>query len=650
MPHHDLPLVLAGPILRRLTPTRLTFWLATSQPVLSQLTLVPEQGEPQFFSSDELCTATRELDSGQKLFFYLIDLPVNQALPQDCWIGYQLELQRCEDAQNELVSEPSWLTWREWAPELCYPGRDMPGFVLKSKLDQLLHGSCRKPHHVSGDGLVRADQHLAEQLDQPENWPGLLMMGGDQIYSDDVAGPMLVAIHRLLEQLQLPVEALPEARVSDTAELYQDQSQYYHREDLLPVTQPGRDVRRRLFEGVRKPVFTTDTAHNHLVSLGEVLAMYLLVWSPAGWQGLSLDMPVELAPEMADRYQKERREVEAFARPLAGVQRVMAHLPVAMMFDDHDITDDWNLTAGWEQTAYGHPFSRRIIGNTLLGYLICQGWGNAPEQYPDTLMQQVQHTLKEPGLKKHDQLITDLYRFSHWHYQWDTQPVLMVLDTRTHRWRSEKGLNQPSGLMDWEALTDLQHRLIGHDAVVLVSPAPIFGVKLIEAVQKLFTLCGKPLMVDAENWMAHPGAAYTMMNMFRHAQTPRHFVILSGDVHYSFAYDIELKGDKRGQDIWQITSSGMKNEFPKKLLTVFDRLNRWLYSPKSPLNWFTKRRKMRIIPRKPDSADPGERLLNAAGIGLVELTVDGRPKKIVQLCADRPDIEFHPREHEAHWE
>ncbi len=37
-----------------------------------------------------------------------------------------------------------------------------------------------------------------------------------------------------------------------------------------------------------------------------------------------------------------------------------------MIFDDHDITDDWNLSARWELTAYGHPFSRRIIGNALL--------------------------------------------------------------------------------------------------------------------------------------------------------------------------------------------------------------------------------------------------------------------------------------------
>jgi hypothetical protein len=68
----------------------------------------------------------------------------------------------------------------------------------------------------------------------------------------------------------------------------------------------------------------------------------------------------------------------------------------------------------------------------------------------------------------------------------------------------------------------------------MVSPAPVLGVKLIENVQRVFTWLGLALMVDAENWMAHPGAAHVMLNIFRHRRTPRTFVILSGDVHYSF--------------------------------------------------------------------------------------------------------------------
>src|SRR3546814_11173217 len=98
--------------------------------------------------------------------------------------------------------------------------------------------------------------------------------------------------------------------------------------------------------------------------------------------------------------------------------------------------------------------------------------------------------------------------------------------------------------------------------------------------------------------MAHRGAASVMLNIFRHYRTPGNYVILSGDVHYSFAYDVRVRGQDRTPHICQITSSGIKNEFPRRLLDWLDRLNRWLYSPRSPLNWFTQRRELAIHPRR----------------------------------------------------
>ncbi|MBC7182463.1 MAG: alkaline phosphatase family protein, partial [Marinobacter sp.] len=85
--------------------------------------------------------------------------------------------------------------------------------------------------------------------------------------------------------------------------------------------------------------------------------------------------------------------------------------------------------------------------------------------------------------------------------------------------------------------------------------------------------------------------------------------------------------------IWQITSSGIKNEFPNSLLEWMDRLNRWLFAPWSPLNWFTKRRRMRISPRLPEGREAGERLWNRSGIGDVRLDDEGAPTAIRQLDA-----------------
>lgn len=146
---------------------------------------------------------------------------------------------------------------------------------------------------------------------------------------------------------------------------------------------------------------------------------------------------------------------------------------------------------------------------------------------------------------------------------------MLVLDTRTRRWRSESNLAKPSGLLDWEALSELQQALLDHPSAVIVSPAPIFGVKLIETVQKVFSWLGYPLLVDAENWMAHRGAAQVILNIFRHSRTPGHYVVLSGDVHYSFVYEVLIRHRQRSPHLWQVTSSGIKNEFPRAC---------WMYS------------------------------------------------------------------------
>ena len=186
-----------------------------------------------------------------------------------------------------------------------------------------------------------------------------------------------------------------------------------------------------------------------------------------------------------------------------------------MIFDDHDITDDWNLNRAWEDASYGHPFSKRIIGNALTAYLLCQGWGNQPSIF---------HSLHDPmdrhftshGLIAQDEWIDTLLQWQQWHYQIPSQPLTLVLDTRTQRWRSESNMHKPSGLMNWEALCDLQQTLINEEQVIMVSATPVFGVKLIEVSQKLLAFCGQALTVDAENWMAHKGSASVMLNIFRH--------------------------------------------------------------------------------------------------------------------------------------
>lgn len=599
-----------APLLRRMEAQRLVLWLVGSRPLALSLQLshgdaaeaqrLPLQGD-----------SCQVIQMGEQAFIHLIDLKLDAPLPCEVQIDYDLLIEQPGQAALGIA---------DWAPHLLYDGATQANFVLRAQLDHLLHGSCRKPHHPAADGLLCADRLLAE-AHAPEQRPALLLMSGDQIYADDVSGPLLRAIHQVIERLGLFGEHLQGAVVDDSTALKSNET-----------------LRERFFRGVEKPVFTTSSADNHLVTCAEVLAMYLLVWSPVPWTLLDAEMPA-LSAEEVPRYQAERGRIEAFCGGLGRVARALAHLPTLMIFDDHDITDDWNLSAQWEETAYGHPFSKRIIGNALIAYLLCQGWGNNPDVFAEQLqmiraMTEGRDAENQMDSQPQDALIDSLLSFHQWQFVLPSTPALVVLDTRTRRWRSERNLKRPSGLLDWEALCEFQQELLDHPSAIIVSPAPMFGVKLIETIQKVFSWAGHPLMVDAENWMAHRGAAQVMLNIFRHSRTPGNYVILSGDVHYSFVYEVLIRQRKRGPKLWQITSSGLKNEFPPRLLDWFDRLNRWLYALWSPLNWLTTRRRMQVKPRIPSRSKAGERLWNGAGLGQVFFNEQGQPSAIYQLNAD----------------
>ncbi|WP_341669646.1 alkaline phosphatase family protein [Alcaligenes sp. SDU_A2] len=610
-------------------------WLVGSAPLSLTLEVQPADQARRHIVLD--ATQCRLVPIGRHAYLHLIDVALEQALPQDTLIHYDLLV-----AQEG--GSPAGIA--HWAPHLLHTGATRPSLVLRSRADNILFGSCRKPHHAARDGLARADSLLAPHIDQSDARPAMLMLCGDQVYADDVAGPMLAAIHALIRRLGLYGECLDGAVVADSEQLYAHPAGYYRREDLLPAFKSNEALRERFFGGVEKPIFTTANAHNHLVTLAEVMAMYLLVWSPIPWQLVPEPPKPALDEQHEQRWQREARALDGFRDELPQAARLLAHLQTLMIFDDHDITDDWNLSAKWETIAYGHPFSRRIVGNALLAYMLCQGWGNRPDVF-GPLLDDSNALMNAPDEQDRldpvaqDALIGRLLTFDQWNYVLRTQPTVIVLDTRTRRWRSRRLPSRPSGLMDWESLTDLQHELLDESAAVIVSPTPMFGVKLIEVIQRICTYAGHALTVDAENWMAHRGAASVMLNIFRHSRTPGNYVILSGDVHYSFAYDVQVRDQDRTPHIWQITSSGIKNEFPRRLLDWLDRLNRWLYAPRSPLNWFTQRRDLAIVPRLPEHRQRGERLWNGAGIGQIWLDAQGRPARILQHNADgRPSTQF----------
>ncbi|MEZ9153075.1 MULTISPECIES: hypothetical protein [Vibrio] len=646
----SLPLLLAGPILRKTTATEVVLWLATSSPLTGRAELHTQEIDDSEAAQDQpfYTSSLEEHDSiqiGTHAWITLIRL--QGEFPTNTLLEY--------DIHTESGS------LKELAPHLVYNGKSRVEFKISTSADYILHGSCRNPHHPSKDSLVAADNKMADQTVAER--PDMLMMSGDQIYADHVAGPTLDAIQQVIHLLGLVGESLPTdsqiKQINNSDALYNSEYHLYQRHHYLPHHTASESMLDKLFPNRGVPIFSSTDCENHLVTLSEFIAMYLLVWSPTLWQCVNRERLIEnnftqggrqLTPTEQQQWRDESVIMDDFIAGLPQVQRLFAHIPTYMIFDDHDVTDDWNLTVGWEHAVDQNQFATQVIGNGLAAYWMCQGWGNKPESFDETFIDQAKqlfvhkdhnetvdanstHPVSNIEPDKHQAFIEMLSRFEGWHYTIDSSPKVIVLDTRTRRWRSESRMNKPSGLMDWEALIEFQHQLMNQDKVVIVSAAPMFGVKFIETLQKMATTIGKPLVIDAENWMAHPGSANTLISIFTHTKTPTNFVVLSGDVHYSFAYDIKLRYRRNSPNIYQITCSGIKNQFPAPLLKFCDVWDRLLYSPRSVLNYFTKRKRLKIEKRSPDN-QTFYRLSNRSAIGELRLDTDGKPQSITTLSGD----------------
>ncbi|WP_405601109.1 MULTISPECIES: alkaline phosphatase D family protein [unclassified Pseudoalteromonas] len=588
----QLPILLMGPMVRRAEQAGVCIQFATSKPANCRIDLI----------NNESYSEQQSIALGEHLFLHFVVIkPINEQFPLDTQLPYALFI------DGKSIDLSHW----------CFENQPTPAFIIPNKLTDILHGSCRNAHHPAKDSLVSASKWQNTQRSKNEQGAQLLLLSGDQVYADDVAGPMLLVIYQLIDKLGIykeqPLElALP----SDINE------QLYNRHHFLPKT-PWQN-RSKLGVGYwlkkDEPHFSSVKAYNHLIYFEEYIALYLLNFSAAAWACVDLEKTQYTGENNKNQtiFNAEKTALIDYAEGLSEVERLFANVSTLMMFDDHDVTDDWNLTAGWEQAISQNKSSKRIVSNGLASYWLFQGIGNDALTKTSALIQPFKDSLVDEDVWQFKAFDKSLHEFNYWHYELTTTPKVVVLDTRTHRWRNESNFNEPSGLLDWARLTDLEESLLSHEQVIIVSPAPVFGVKSIEAIQAMFNICGQPLMVDVENWMAHEGSAKKLLDTFRRTDTPNETLILSGDVHYSFCFSVQKRFGDHPNRIWQLTASGIKNEFPRKLINVLDKLDSILYGPKSPLNFFTKRWHMEVD--KHQTIDEGQKyLVSDSAISLITL-------------------------------
>ena len=399
----QLPLVLAGPILRQVTHDAVTVWVALKQSATVTLN-VWNTDKPQQGAKPLMTQATATTPIGVNLHIVAVTARAIGALAEGNIYFYNLSFMvgdiaiNLSQAVTPTTNPPTPLIQNPFA----YGTYALPSFALPpadlSKL-RLIHGSCRKPHAPGDDALPILDDLIAQVVqgaDEAYRRPHQLILSGDQIYADDVSDALLLMLMDASNTLMGWQEVIPFNSVSAVP----NSMEPYKRQDTLIAAG-----------------FTSDDLHSQLMSLGEYFAMYLFVWSDVLWPDpKTFDTYAEIFaisfPDLVgkprkiligNRGQKEdtyplaaqamandagkitqaTANLANFSGTVSKVRKALANIPSYMICDDHEVTDDWNMTRGFCEGVYSatNKLGLRVLQNALVAYSVCQAWGNVPEQF-----------------------------------------------------------------------------------------------------------------------------------------------------------------------------------------------------------------------------------------------------------------------------
>jgi hypothetical protein len=574
-----LPIFLAGPIVRRVEADCLYLWVATSKyaTILPEIYEVqPLKGEPESYDYNLLSTdaTVKTVQMGERLFINLIEIkPRDATFPTDTLLAYNLELIKPSEV---YTLESLGLLTANHPRSIVYGNLKYPTFFIqKEKQTNILYSSCRKPHGEGEDALICGDKLLQDSYTNLAERPSALFLLGDQIYADDVADAIAPFLYKLGVELigREPAELVK-----------QFGNEAYTIDDRQSII-------------ANKCKFTSGKAKNHLMTLGEYAAMYLLVWNPDIWE-LYLESIHDELSELSSYDHSQYEALCQFEASLPQIRRLLANIPTYMIFDDHDVTDDWNISAEWQGQVNKAALGKHVIANALCTYWAFQGWGNQPNEFQDPFLNVMSHYFQAPILnsQQHEEWQEALLNYPQWSYTAPTDPITLFLDTRTKRAFPEKtptnGLATFKGpeLISRKAWKSLTKQLAASGwqsgmPLLMVSPVPLYGIEIIEEVLLRYAAPLRSLNIpvetlfDMEAWQYNgKGVTEFIDRLFE--WNPSQCFILSGDTHIASSAISEISAaNGKKLTIHQMTSSPLKNKSfqgaAKHLLKTAVALHQW---------------------------------------------------------------------------
>ncbi len=282
---------------------------------------------------------------------------------------------------------------------------------------------------------------------------------------------------------------------------------------------------------------------------------------------------------------------------------LLSTLPSAMIFDDHDVRDDWNTSIEWKQEMEATSWWHERIVSGLGSYWVYQHLGNlSPEERAkDELWQavvggagagsasgsasgsaEVDITERVDAFAARVDQEPTTYR---WSYTRDVDDVrLVVVDSRAARVLEpeSRSMLDPDEMawLDEQMRGGFRHLLIGTSLPFLLSP----GLHHLEAWDEALVEgawgdraagFGEWLrqIVDLEHWGAFQHGFGEVAEMAlsvaygERGPAPDSVTFLSGDVHHSYVSEVRRVKARRGRRsrIVQAVCSPIRNPLPRAM-------------------------------------------------------------------------------------
>ncbi len=285
--------------------------------------------------------------------------------------------------------------------------------------------------------------------------------------------------------------------------------------------------------------------------------------------------------EVADFEEYTRLYWDSWKDPT--IRWLLSTVPSAMIFDDHDVHDDWNSSAAWVRQMRAKPWWEERIVGAFMSYWVYQHLGNlSPEELEeDELFGRVQaaedatRVLREFAYKA-DREVTG----ARWSFHRDFGNVrLIMMDSRAGRVLDEEHRTiLDAGEWAWiedKSTGDFDHLLFGTSLPVFLMSAMHHLEAWNEAVcqgawGRFAARLGESIRqaLDLEHWAAFDDSFDGLAGLLRDigagertdGRPPASIILLSGDVHHGYLAEIAFKGGAGVEShVYQVVSSPLRN-------------------------------------------------------------------------------------------